>query len=156
MVVILTIIHILVALFLVLIVLMQSGKGGDVAAAFGGMGSQTAFGPRGTTNFLTKATAILAGVFMVTSLTLAVVSNRSTGGGSVLSGEKAVPAPAQKAPANIPGLPPGAVQLPPGAVQPKITVVPSTAKPAGQATPNGAATPAPSAAPAGTTTAPKP
>ena len=51
-----TILHVLVCLFLVFVVLIQSGKSADVAAAFGGMGSQTAFGPRGAATVLTKAT----------------------------------------------------------------------------------------------------
>src|SRR5581483_10874451 len=103
MVTLLTILHVLVALVLILVVLLQSARGSDIASAFGGMGSQTAFGPRGTSNFLTRTTAVLAAVFMVTSLTLAVFANRSgRGSGSVLSGEKASPAPAAPAPASGP------------------------------------------------------
>src|SRR4029077_3206924 len=87
----LTAIHVLVALVLILVVLLQSARGTDLAGAFGGMGSQTAFGPRGTTTFLSKTTAGLAAVFMVTSLSLAVLSNRTRRSGSVLSGEKTAP-----------------------------------------------------------------
>jgi preprotein translocase subunit SecG len=74
------------------------------------MGSQTAFGPRGTTTFLQKATAVLAAAFMVTSLSLAIFANRgrTAAAGSVLSGETAAPKsqtatpaqPAQPAPAS--------------------------------------------------------
>ena len=60
----LTIIHVLVCLFLIIVVLLQSGKAADLAGAFGGMGSQTAFGPRGSATLLSKATTISAIVFM--------------------------------------------------------------------------------------------
>src|SRR5690242_14314575 len=104
MIMLLTLVHILVALVLILVILLQSARGTDLAGAFGGMGSQTAFGPRGTTTFLSKTTAGLAAVFMVTSLTLAIYSNRSRRSGSVLSGEKAPPAPTKP---QVPGLPAG-------------------------------------------------
>ena len=106
MIALLTTIHILVALVLILMVLVQSARGTDVAGAFGGMGSQTAFGPRGTATFLSKATAVLAAVFMVTSLTLSILSSRVHRGGSVLSGEK--PATAAPKPTATPSpKPPG-------------------------------------------------
>ena len=73
MTILLTIVHILVCLFLVLIVLTQQGKGQDLASAFGGAGSQAAFGARGTATLLTKITAVVAGLFMVTSLLLGYV-----------------------------------------------------------------------------------
>ena len=62
----LTFLHVVVCLFLVIVVLLQSGKAADLAGAFGGMGSQTTFGPRGTATALSKATTIAAGVFMLT------------------------------------------------------------------------------------------
>jgi preprotein translocase subunit SecG len=65
-----TIIHVLVSLFLILVVLAQQGKGQDLASAFGGAGSQTAFGARGTATLLSKITAGAAALFMITSLTL--------------------------------------------------------------------------------------
>jgi preprotein translocase subunit SecG len=65
-----TILHVLVSLFLILVVLAQQGKGQDLASAFGGAGSQTAFGARGTATLLSKVTAGAAVLFMVTSLTL--------------------------------------------------------------------------------------
>ena len=61
-------IYILACTFLILVVLLQSGKGGDVAAAFGGAGSQTAFGPRGAQKPLEKATAVAAALFMLLAL----------------------------------------------------------------------------------------
>jgi len=65
-----TILHVLVCLFLILVVLAQQGKGQDLASAFGGAGSQTAFGARGTATLLSKITAGAAAIFMITSLTL--------------------------------------------------------------------------------------
>ena len=65
-----SIIHVLVCLFLILVVLAQQGKGQDLASAFGGAGSQTAFGARGTATLLSKITAGAAAIFMITSLTL--------------------------------------------------------------------------------------
>jgi preprotein translocase subunit SecG len=121
MVIVLTIVHVIVCFFLVVVVLLQSGKAADLAGAFGGMGSQTAFGPRGSATVLSKATTIAAAVFMVTSLTLAIMATRSAGGsGSVLEHQKApakapaaAPAPGQSsAPLQVPG---GAETPPPGA-----------------------------------------
>ena len=74
-----TTVHVIVCLFLIAVVLLQSGKSGDIAAAFGGMGSQTAFGPRGAATVLTKATTWCAIIFMVTSITLSVMYTRKSG-----------------------------------------------------------------------------
>ena len=71
--------HVIVCLFLIAVVLLQSGKAADLAGAFGGMGSQTTFGPRGSATLLSKATTVAAGVFMLTSLSLAVVQTRQAG-----------------------------------------------------------------------------
>ena len=71
---ILILIHVVVAIFLILVVMLQAGKGADLAGAFGGMGSQTAFGSRGAATLLSKLTTISAIVFMVTSLGLSIVS----------------------------------------------------------------------------------
>jgi preprotein translocase subunit SecG len=65
-----TIVHVLVCFFLILVVLAQTGKGQDLASAFGGTGSQTAFGARGTATLMSKITAGAAILFMVTSLSL--------------------------------------------------------------------------------------
>ncbi|HET7295460.1 MAG TPA: preprotein translocase subunit SecG [Vicinamibacteria bacterium] len=67
------VLHVIACLFLIGVVLLQQGKGQDLASAFGGGGTQTAFGPRGSANVLTRATTILAGVFMVTSLALTIL-----------------------------------------------------------------------------------
>ena len=92
-----TTIHIIVCLFLIVVVLLQSGKSGDIAAAFGGMGSQTAFGPRGAATALSKATTWSAVIFMVTSVTLSVYASRRTGSNSVLQGVKSQPVKTQPA-----------------------------------------------------------
>ncbi len=121
MTILLTIIHVIVCLFLVIVVLLQSGKAADLAGAFGGMGSQTAFGPRGAATVLSKATTIAAALFMVTSLTLAILATRNVGGrsGSVL--ERTTGATKKAAPAT-PGAPqqaqPGTPAAAPGALTP--------------------------------------
>src|SRR6476619_2138587 len=73
----LTIVHVLVCLFLIVVVLLQSGKAADLAGAFGGMGSQSAFGPRGSATLLSKATTISAILFMCTSLALSILATHS-------------------------------------------------------------------------------
>ena len=82
----LVIIHVIVCLFLIGVVLIQQGKSADLAGAFGGAGSQTAFGPRGASNLLTRLTTWSAIIFMLTSIGLTVALARSTGSKSVLSG----------------------------------------------------------------------
>lgn len=82
----LVILHVVVCLFLIGVVLIQQGKSADVAGAFGGQGSQTAFGPRGASNLLTRLTTWSAVIFMLTSIGLTVALSRSTGSKSVLSG----------------------------------------------------------------------
>lgn len=87
MIILLTIIHVIVCFFLIIVVLLQSGKSGDIAAAFGGQGSQTAFGPRGAASALSRATTWSAIIFMVTSISLSILAQRRSGGtGSVLQG----------------------------------------------------------------------
>jgi preprotein translocase subunit SecG len=90
-------VHVLACLFLIGVVLLQQGKSQDLASAFGGGGTQTAFGPRGSANVLSRATTILAGVFMVTSLSLSMVRPRSS---TILDSVKtpaASPSPARSA-----------------------------------------------------------
>ena len=81
-------IHIVVCLFLIGVVLLQTGKSADLAGAFGGQGSQTAFGPRGASNLLTKLTTYSAIVFMFTSIGLTILLSRSSGDHSVLQGTR--------------------------------------------------------------------
>ena len=80
------VVHIIVSFFIVGIILLQQGSSADLAGAFGGQGSQTAFGPRGATTLLTKLTAWSAVLFMITSIALTVMLSRSSGDHSVLSG----------------------------------------------------------------------
>ena len=91
----LTVLHVIVALFLILVVLLQTGKRADLAGAFGGGGSQTAFGTRGAATVLSKATTAAAVLFMLTSVSLSIVADRRSGrSGTVLEGreiEAAVP-----------------------------------------------------------------
>jgi preprotein translocase subunit SecG len=97
-------VHVVVCVFLIIVVLLQSGKAADLAGAFGGMGSQTAFGPRGSATLLSKATTISAVLFMVTSLSLSILATRNAGLGTTVldaSPQKAAPA-LPKAPSSAP------------------------------------------------------
>jgi preprotein translocase subunit SecG len=92
----LLIVHIVVCLFLVGVVLIQQGKSADLAGAFGGQGSQTAFGPRGAANLLTRLTTWAAIIFMLTSIALTVVLSHSSSNRSVLSDVPSQTTPAKK------------------------------------------------------------
>ena len=105
MVILITTIHVIVCFFLIIVVLLQSGKSGDISAAFGGQGSQTAFGPRGAASALSRATTWSAVAFMITSITLSVWASRRGGPGSVLQGVKSQPVKTQPAPAQKPAPP---------------------------------------------------
>ncbi len=84
-----TIIHVLLCIFLIGVILLQQGKSADLASAFGGQGSQTAFGPRGASNLLSKTTTWCAVAFMLTSIGLTALMERSAGAGhSVLEGTR--------------------------------------------------------------------
>jgi preprotein translocase subunit SecG len=106
-----TIVHVIVCLFLIVVVLLQSGKAGDISAAFGGQGSQAAFGPRGAATTLSRATTVSAVLFMLTSITLSINAVKHGGPSSVLQGVKSAPAKTQPAapvpaPAPTPANPP--------------------------------------------------
>jgi preprotein translocase subunit SecG len=90
--------HILVCVFLIGVVLLQQGRSADLAGAFGGQGSQTAFGPRAAANVLTRLTTWSAVIFMLTCISLTVLYQRSIGGHSVLEGVKPAPASAPAKP----------------------------------------------------------
>lgn len=99
------ILHVLVSLFIIGVVLLQSGKGAEMGASFGSGGSQSVFGASGGGNFLTKLTTAVAIIFMLTSLTLAYLSGHAPGSSIMTNkaAQKAAPAmpatPSQQAPA---------------------------------------------------------
>ena len=94
--VLLIIVHVVICLFLIGVVLLQQGKSADLASAFGGQGTQTAFGPRGTANLFTRLTTWSAILFMLTSIGLTILLSR-TSDHSVLSNIKTTQsAPAKK------------------------------------------------------------
>ena len=127
MTILLTIIHVIVCLLLILIVLLQSGKSADLAGAFGGAGSQTAFGARGTATFLSKLTTGAAVIFMITSMTLSIY--RSKGTGSSIMEKAKVPATKPASPTQTkPAMPT------PGPSQP-LSPPPSPSHPAGSGAP---------------------
>jgi preprotein translocase subunit SecG len=142
--------HVLICFLLVVVVLLQSGKAADLAGAFGGAGSQTAFGPRGAANFLSRATTWCAIMFMATSMTLVLRQSDLPGSfGSIFERMGSKPAPAQNKPAT-PGTPvqvpvPVPQSQPAGAGQPpsqQPAQNPSGANPQQQTAP-GQQTPAP-------------
>src|SRR5262245_4248198 len=105
----LTIFHVIVCIFLILVVLLQQGKGADWSGAFGGGGTQTAFGARGAGTVLSKATTAAAIIFMITSLALTIMISRPGGTSVIREGAKQnqqqqqqqqQPAEQQKAPAE--------------------------------------------------------
>ena len=99
---IITLIHVIVSIALILIVLLQAGKGAEMGAAFGGA-SQTLFGSAGAMGFLTKLTTVAAAVFMMTSLLLAFSSSHRAS--SVMREKPAQSAPAPEAPSPVPAEP---------------------------------------------------
>ena len=92
--------HVACCLFLIIVVLLQQGKNQDLASAFGGGGTQTAFGPRGSANVLSRATTILAGLFMVTSLALSILRPHEASVLDTLPATEAAPSPSS--PAGLP------------------------------------------------------
>jgi preprotein translocase subunit SecG len=106
------VVHVFACLFLIGVVLLQQGKGQDLASAFGGGVTQTAFGPRGSANVLSRMTTILAGVFMISSLTLSVLrpsrgsnflKDLPAGAPAAAPAQTSAPAAAPQAPAASPG-----------------------------------------------------
>lgn len=98
-----TTLHVIVCLFLIIVVLLQSGQSADIAAAFGGAGSQTAFGARTAATMLTRATTWAAIIFMLTSIILSVIAARrgvrsnSVLGNTPASSSRPAPAPSKPA-----------------------------------------------------------
>jgi len=100
----LTSFFILNCLVLIIVVLLQSGKAADLAGAFGGAGSQTAFGPRGAANVLSKATTWCAVMFMLCAMALVLRTDKAVGQGSSILEKVSKPAP-KPAPATTPAAP---------------------------------------------------
>lgn len=121
--------YVLTCFLLILVVLLQQGKGGDIANAFGGGASQAAFGARSGATVLSRATTVLAALFVVGAIVLGIMGQR--GPGSVLGGRTQSGAPA-----------PSATTTPAPAPKPGSTPVPVSPAPAAPATP-APATPAP-------------
>jgi preprotein translocase subunit SecG len=92
---------VLTCLILSLVILLQQGRGGDIASAFGGSSSQAAFGARSGATLLTKATSIAAALFMILALALSILGQRTTS--SVVSGTPAPPPAAKPAALPAPG-----------------------------------------------------
>ncbi|HVO57433.1 MAG TPA: preprotein translocase subunit SecG [Dongiaceae bacterium] len=101
----LTTFFVLNCLVLIVVVLLQSGKAADLAGAFGGAGSQTAFGPRGAATVLSQATTWCAVMFMVCAMALALRSDRAASQAGSVIYSTGKPAPAQQKPATTPGTP---------------------------------------------------
>jgi len=100
-----TTLHVIVCVILVLVVLLQSSRGADLAGAFGGGATQTAFGSRGPASFLSKMTTIAAVIFMVTSIALSMITTPRTESKSILETtgkQTAQPANKEKAPSQPP------------------------------------------------------
>ena len=117
----LTILHVLVSLFLIAVVLLQSGKGAEMGASFGSGGSQSVFGAGGGTSFLSKLTTSAAVIFMLTSLTLAYVSGQPSSS-SMMSG-KGKAAPVQT-PASTQAPAPQKMDLVPAPAAPAVPAAP--------------------------------
>jgi preprotein translocase subunit SecG len=135
-----TALYVFVCFVLLMVILLQQGKGGDMASAFGGGSSQTAFGARGGATLLSKITAVFAALFMLVALGLAIIGERGDSG-TLLRGTPgpAAPAPAPAAPAqgsHAPAtpesstLPPAAPATPPAA-QPAAPAPAEAPKPQG-------------------------
>jgi preprotein translocase subunit SecG len=140
MVTLVTVIHVIVCLILVVVVLLQSGKAADLAGAFGGMGSQTVFGPRGSATVLSKATTISAILFMITSMTLSILATRGGSGtpdilrkaGAPVTGQQKAPAPGPVPGSTVPIQVQTGVE---GGKQGKVETIPVPVSPAPAPTP---------------------
>src|SRR5947209_15575317 len=99
MITLLTVFHVIVCIFLVLVVLLQQGKGADWSGAFGGGGSQTTFGARGAGTILSRATTAAAIIFMITSLALTILISQPGGSSVIREGARQQNQPQQQQPA---------------------------------------------------------
>jgi preprotein translocase subunit SecG len=123
----LTSFFVLNCLVLIIVVLLQSGKAADLAGAFGGAGSQTAFGPRGAANVLSKATTWCAVMFMLCAFAMVLRTDKAVGQGSSILERVSKPAP-QPAPAKTPATP--ATTPSPATSAPQSNSQPATQPPA--------------------------
>ena len=121
-------VHVIVCMILIGVVLLQSGKAADLAGAFGGMGSQTAFGPRGAATVLSKATSISAVLFMVTSLSLSIMATRKGRVGNSVLDKTSTSKPADVTPTKPLDTKP--VTVPPPTSQAPAQQAPATPAPA--------------------------
>jgi len=120
----LTTFHVALCIVLVFIILMQSGSATDLAGAFGGAGSQTAFGPRTAATFLTKATVWCSAMFMLTSLVISLHQVGPVPGVNSVLSQTAAPKTSQSAPAPTQPKPAAPVHLPPAAPPPTVPAKP--------------------------------
>lgn len=137
-------VHYVICVFLIIVVLLQSGKAADLAGAFGGMGSQTVFGPRGSATVLSKATTIAASLFMVTSLSLSILATRGGGVGASSSpldkaakqgatqSKQALPQPGQTVPITVTPIQGGQKGQPQNIQVPVVPTPPAQQTPAQQ------------------------
>jgi len=133
--IVLVILHILVCLVLMGVILLQSGQAADIAGAFGGSGSQTAFGPRGAASVLSQATTWCAVMFMVCAMALALRSERSAGRSDSVIYDSAKPAKKAAPPVTIPApaTTPAPGAAPNGTAPATTPAAPNTTAPAGTA-----------------------
>jgi preprotein translocase subunit SecG len=120
---------ILNCLVLIIVVLLQSGKAADLAGAFGGAGSQTAFGPRGAANVLSKATTWCAIMFMLCAMAMVLRVDKAVEGGSILQ-KVSKPAPKPAAPAKAPVSAPTTTPSTPQSTSQPAAQPPATSQPA--------------------------
>jgi preprotein translocase subunit SecG len=118
----LTAFYVMNCLVLIIVVLLQSGKAADLAGAFGGAGSQTAFGPRGAATLLSQATTWCAVMFMICAMALVLRTDKATGQGNSILEKYSKPAPAPAKPAPVT----------PAPVKPQSNTAPATQPPATQ------------------------
>jgi preprotein translocase subunit SecG len=121
-----TALYVFVCVVLQMVILLQQGKGGDMASAFGGGSSQTAFGARGGATLLSKITAGFAALFMLGALSLAIIGERGDSG-SLLRGTTAPPAPA---PAPASPAPESGTTPAPAPATPESSTAPAPTPPA--------------------------
>mgnify|MGYP000511514551 CR=1 FL=1 len=139
------ILHLIACFFLIAVVLLQQGKGQDLASAFGGGGTQAAFGPRGSATLLSRVTTGLAAVFMITSISLTVLKQKQAASilGDIPAAASPTPAAAPTDLLGMPLTPAGS----PSASAPAAATSPEATPAASPAAPTPSAPAAPAASP---------